>query len=229
MLKTVGKAIKLNLDDLGIAAAILGGVFLLLELVISIVLLTVGRSADSTIAVGWAILPCVGAFVCLFFNTLQAPILFDLQLRFGLTRKSTLLSTVSLMLIDSCASVLFGWLLGELDRLIAHGWVRLLPNLTWVENADAHFPWIVLLLLPLGVTVLGLGAGALLQRFGIRGFWILWGAWMAFIIGQSFIPWDGIIETVTASPVLSALAFGGVALVIVALSVCSLMRATVRN
>lgn len=235
-MKKIKAFLKINISDAGVVAAIVGGGFVLLELVVAIVLLTVGRKSDSTLALGWAILPVVAAFVCLFVNTAQVVVSFDLSLRFGLTRKNALLSTLALMLAESYAAMLLGWLLGELDRLIARGWVLLLPNLTYAEEEWGHFPPAVLLLVPLGVTVLGLGGGALLQRFGLKGFWVLWGAWMVLMVGQKYImdAIDGITNAIGDASFQTVMwitvpIIAVVVIVIMVLSVWSLMRATVKN
>lgn len=227
-MKAAVKMIKLNLDDLGVAAAIVGGTFLLLEAVIAAIMLVQRERAETSIAMGWVLLPVMAGFACLFFNSMQVTIGFDLLLRYGVTRRSSILAVAAHMLTMTCFSFVLAFALGELDRLIAHFWMRTM-HLSMVELADGHIPLYVFLLIPLGLTVLGLGSGALLQRFGIRGFWVLWGAWMVLMIGQSAIPWEGIFETVSASPVLSVLACCGVGLVILVLSVWSLMRSTVKN
>lgn len=227
-MKTAVKTIKLNLDDLGVAAAIVGGAFLLLETVIAVVMLVMRSGAETSIAIGWIMCPMIAGFVCLFFNSMQVTVGFDLLLRCGVTRKSSILAVVAHMLVMTYFSFVLAFVLGELDRLIARFWMQAM-HLQAVELVDGHIPLYILLLIPLALTVVGLGGGALLQRFGRKGFWVLWGAWMVLMLGQSVIPWDGIFETVSASPVLSVLAVCAVGAVILALSVWSLMRSTVRS
>lgn len=227
-MKAAIKMIKLNLDDLGVAAAIVGGTFLLLETVIAIIMLVMRSEAETAMAMGWIMLPIVAGFVCLFFNSMQVTVGFDLLLRYGVTRKSSILAVVAHMLVMTYFSFALAFVLGEVDRLIAQFWMRTM-HLQEVELLGDHIPLFLLILIPLGLATLGLGGGALLQRFGMKAFWVLWGAWMVFLIGQSLIPWEGIFETITASPVLTGLASCAVWLVVLVLSVWSLMRSTVRS
>lgn len=227
-MKTIIKTIRMNLDDLGVSAAILGGAFLLLEGVIAVIMLVMKERAETSAAMGWIMLPVIAGFVCLFFDSMEVVMNFDLMLRYGRTRKTAIASTVALILAQSYFSFALAFVLGEIDRLIAGGWLRLF-HLREIE-INGSIPLPVLLALPLGIVVVSLGAGTLLQRFGRKAFWVLWGLWMAFIVFQSAIPWDDIIEGLGGvSPLLTGAAAGAVGLVILALSVWSLMRATVKN
>jgi len=59
------------------------------------------------------------------------------------------------------------------------------------------------------LTLLSLGAGAALQRFGRKAFWVLWAGWMLLIVFMNEIDWHRFFALDVTIP---ALAIGSVLL-----------------
>lgn len=201
----VGKVIRWNWDDFVLVAAVPAVLFLLLELVIGIVLLTV--RPDTTVAIGGIMLPMAGGIFALIASVNTPTVLFDLLVKNSVTRKRALLGTASMMFLLTAETMLLGWLLGQADVLIARAWVEHLPWLEAVEF-EGVLPLWIWALAAVGVTLFGLGGGAALQRFGIKAFWVLWGAWMALMLLSSQIDWEALFGMTATVPLMAAAALG---------------------
>lgn len=201
----VGKVIRWNWDDFVLVAAVQGGLFIVLELVVGIILLTV--RPDTTAAMGGILLPVVGGIFALIASVNTPTVLFDLIVKSSVTRKRALLGTVSMMLLLTAETMLLGWLLGKADVLIARAWVEHLP---WLETVEFEgvLPLWIWALAAVGITLFGLGGGAALQRFGLKAFWVLWGAWMVLMLLSSQIDWDALFGMPATVPLLAVAAVG---------------------
>lgn len=183
----IRKVFKSCVGDLALIPAVEGGAFLLLETVIAIILLTV--KPDTGIAMGSVFLPIIGGFIALISCTANWIIQFDFCLRYGVTRRSALLGLLAFTVTDVLCALGLGYLLGQIDRLIAYAWMDALP---WVEELeiDVTLPLWGLGIAALALPLLALGIGAALQRFGRKGFWVVWAAWMLFFLGYDSIDWS---------------------------------------
>lgn len=201
----IRKVIRWNWDDFVLVAAVPAVLFLLLELVIGIVLLTV--RPDTTVAIGGIMLPMAGGIFALIASVNTPTVMFDLLVKNSVTRRRALLGTASMMLLLTAETMLVGWLLGQADVLIARAWVDHLPWLEAVEF-EGVLPLWIWALAAVGITLFGLGGGAALQRFGIKAFWVLWGAWMALMLLSSQIDWEALFGMTATLPLLAAAAVG---------------------
>lgn len=201
----IGKVIRWNWDDFVLVAAVPGGLFVVLELVVGIILLTV--RPDTTVAMGGIMLPMAGGIFALIASVSTPTVLFDLIVKSSVTRKRALVGTVSMMLLLTAETMLLGWLLGQADVLIARAWVDRLPWLEAVEF-EGVLPLWIWALAAVGITLFGLGGGAALQRFGLKAFWVLWGAWMVLMLLSSQIDWDALFGMMATLPLLAAAAVG---------------------
>lgn len=215
-------AIKMNLEDLWPFLAVEGGVFLLYEIIEAIILF-VGKP-DTSGAVAGLIVLAMGIMMNLFAGSMYPMLNVDLLLRYSVTRKTALWATLGSMTLNMAVSMAFAALLGWVDHFIARAWVNALP---WVMEVEAVEPplW-AYFAAGLGVVCLGFGAGAVLQKFGRKAFWILWAAWMLLIVGFNIVDWH-ILDTlnipmlaVAAAAVCGVSLLGGSAL---------LLRTSVKN
>lgn len=217
-----GKAIKMNLEDLWPFLAAEGGAFLLYELIEAVVLYTV--KPDTSGAICGAVLLGIGAMMNLFVGAFYPVLNVDMLLKYSVTRKTALLATLGSTALNMTVSMAFAALLGWVDSLIARAWVNALPWVVDVESATV--PLWAYFAVGAGVICLSFGAGAILQRFGRKAGWILWGIWMALIVGFNIVDWhvlDSLNITVTVAALVAACVlglFGGSAL---------MLRTSVRN
>lgn len=215
-------AIKMNLEDLWPFLAMEGGFFLLYELIEAIVLFAM--KPDTSGAVCGMILMSVGVMSNLFAGVFYPNLNVDMLLRYSVTRKTALFATLGTMTLNMTVSMTFAALLGWVDHFIARAWVSALPWVVGVESVEP--PLWAYFVAGLGVVCLAFGAGAVLQKFGRKVFWVLWGAWMLLIVGFNIVDWH-VLDTlnipmmaVTAVAVCLVSLLGGSALI---------LRASVKN
>jgi hypothetical protein len=92
---------------------------------------------------------------------------FGLGVQMSVTRKRMLLGEWLVAMVETAYFLLLIRLAFWLDKLV------ILP--LWGEVEDFSIPWWAWLLVFAGVLLLGYVGGALLCRYGIKGFWGLWG------------------------------------------------------
>lgn len=206
----IKKVLKLNCRDFIIPPILLGGVFLLWEIIEAVIVLAV--RPDSSAALGGVFCPVVGGFFAVIACTANYTVGFEMLLRTSITRKGALLGMVCTMVLETVYALGLGWLMGQVDRLIARAWTAL----PWVERVDIDFsfPLWGLALAAVVITLLGLGTGAALQRFGRTAFWLLWGGYMLVVVFMNQIDWGALFagdRLLAALPVLGvcAVALGG--------------------
>lgn len=216
----LGKAIKMNLEDLWPFLAIEGACFLVYELIEAIILY-VGKP-DTSGAICGVILLAIGVMANLIAGGTYPVLNVDLLLRYSVTRKTALFATLSSMTLNVTVSMACAALLGWVDGRIARLWVNVLPWVTEVESVEP--PLWAYFVIGIGVVCLAMGAGAMLQKFGRKAFWLVWALWMLFVVGINLVDMEAIIEAPATIPALVALCvvslIGGSALT---------LRSTVRN
>ena len=178
-------AIKMNLEDLWPFLAVEGGFFLLYEIIEAIILF-VGKP-DTSGAIAGLIVLAMGIMMNLFVGGCYPVLNMDMLLRYSVTRKTALFATLGTMTLNMTVSMTFAALLGWVDHFIARAWVSALPWVVDVESVEP--PLWAYFVVGLGVVCLAVGAGAVLQKFGRKAFWILWGTWMLLIVGFNIVDW----------------------------------------
>lgn len=216
------KVIKLNLDDLAVITAVLVGVFLLLELIVGIIMAAVKPNSVPTLA--GLLLPCVAVVMGAFINVMHIPMTFDSMLRYSVTRKSALVCTLIVMVLETAWAFLLTLALAQVDRLIAGLWLRARPDLFLEELAVPL--WGVVTMAAV-IIPLGLVGGTALHRFERKALWVIWGGWLAFIIVRGVLGWND-INLVNIPPAYIP-AVAAVAIGLAALCVRYLLRASVKN
>ena len=107
---------------------------------------------------------------------------------------------------------------GELTRL---------PENTLLVN-DFSLDWYWWLLIFAAALAGGLVIGALIQRFGQKGIWIVWGGWVAPVLLLQIIPLDRLTLPDWLSPILFPLVIGLLAAGLLLWSLWSMLHAVVR-
>lgn len=216
------KVIRLNAGDFGVIAAVVGGAFVLIEVLVNIVMAIVKPDTVPTLC--GILLPCAAFMLCLFVNVFQVPASFDFYLRFGLTRKRALGATLTLMGVETLFAFVLTWILAQADRLGPVIWTNLRPG---IGVEEFSIPLWGYALMAVAAVLLGLISGSVIQKFGRKAMWILWVGFMVFLTGMNATDWD-LFEPGTTPP--AALAVGSVMiLAAVCWSVRTLLRASVKN
>lgn len=218
----LGKAIKMNLEDILPLCGVVGAFFLLYEAIEAVVLFTV--KPDTSGAVCGMILVAVCAMMNLFAGCSYPVLNVDMLLRHSVTRKTALFATLGTMTLNMAVSMAFAALLGWADHFIAHAWVNALPWVMEVESVEP--PLWAYFVAGLGVVCLAFGAGAVLQKFGRKAFWILWCAWMLLIVGFNIVDWH-VLDTLNIP--MAAVAAGAACLVSLLGGSALILRANVKN
>lgn len=245
MFQTFKKLVRLNLDDLLLYLGVEGGLFLLIQIIIGCIMYF-GRP-DTGVTVACAIFPIVGGFTALVAGIAHVGISFDQALRFGQTRKRALGLILGLMSLQAAFALALGGMLAAAERFLCvplwaklagmNGWamgnIMPVPEGTMVNGAlvsektliietftlDWYWWLLIFAAAVMGATVVG----ALIQRFGAKGGWIIWGVCMAPMLLTQIFPRSVVSATGWLIPVLAVLFIAGFLW-----SVWSLLHAVVR-
>lgn len=212
MFQTYKKLVKLNLDDLLLYLGVEGGLFLLIQIIIGCVM-HFGRP-DTSVTVACVIFPIVGGFTALVAGIAHVGISFDQALRFGQTRKRALGLILGLMSFQAAFALGLAALLAAVERFLCVPlWVKLAGMNSWVMGNIMPVPegtmvngalvsektliietftldWYWWLLIFALAVAGGTIAGAVIQRFGSKGGWIIWGICMAPVFLGQLLPWE---------------------------------------
>lgn len=222
------KVVKFNAGDFGVIAAAGFGLFLVLQIIITTVMLTVKPDTVPTLC--GILVPVILGFILVLFFISNLVVNFDFLLRSSVTRRTALGSMLTLMVLESAEAVVLSLLLGKIDVLIARAWAAARPELT-VEEFFAPPVWGIALGY-LGVLLLSLISGAALQSFGRKALWVLWAGWMVLAFGINIVDWDALVDrfSLTSGPFPLMIVFAALALLAAAVwAVWEMLRATVRN
>lgn len=246
MFQTFKKLVKLNLDDLALYLGVEGGLFLVIQIIIGCVM-HFGRP-DTSVTVACILFPIVGGFTALVAGISHVGVSFDQALRFGQTRKRALALTLGLCAFESAFALVLGGLLALAERFLCvplwarlagmNGWamgnIMPVPEGTMVNGAlvpektllietftlDWYW-WLLIFALAVGGGVI---VGALIQRFGGKGGWIIWGICVVPMLLLQIFPKELVSSVELVIPVLAVLFVAGFLW-----SVWSLLHAVVRS
>lgn len=204
------KVIRLNLDDLALCLGVVGGLFLLIHGVTAAVLLVTGE--NSSILISGTVLPIAAGFMALIVAVAAMGVSFEQAVRFGQTRRRALGLELGRSLFMGVCSMALAALLTALEQIAAPAlWLKLTglqalsldgplsvpaPDLgapvdpAWATTlyvGDFVLDWwwwpaILALALACGTII-----GAVMQRFGAKGGWIIWGIWMVACFGPQLL------------------------------------------
>ena len=246
MLKLFQKLVKLNLDDLALYLAVEGGLFLVIQIIIGCVM-HFGRP-DTSVTVSCILFPIVGGFVALIAGISHVGVSFDQALRFGQTRKRALGLTLGLCAFESAFALVLAGLLAAVERFLCQPlWAKLAGMEDWASGNIFFSPegttvngalvsgkvlliktftldwywWLLIFALAVGGGVI---AGALIQRFGGKGGWIIWGICVLPMLLTQIFPRELVSSVELVVPVLAVLFVAGFLW-----SVWSLLHAVVRS
>lgn len=246
MLKKFQKLVKLNLDDLALYLAVEGGLFLVIQIIIGCVM-HFGRP-DTSVTVACILFPIVGGFTALVAGISHVGVSFDQALRFGQTRKRALALTLGLCAFESAFALVLGGLLALAERFLCVPlWARLAGMNGWAMGNIMPVPegamvngalvpektllietftldwywWLLIFALAVGGGVI---VGALIQRFGGKGGWIIWGICVVPMLLLQIFPKELVSSVELVVPVLAVLFVAGFLW-----SVWSLLHAVVRS
>lgn len=246
MLKIFQKLVKLNLDDLALYLAVEGGLFLVIQIIIGCVMYF--ARPETSVTVACVLYPIVGGFTALVAGISHVGVSFDQALRFGQTRKRALALTLGLCAFESGFALALGGLLAAVERFLCPPlWAKLAGMDGWTSGAIFFMPegttvngelvsgkvllikdftldwywWLLIFALAVGGGVI---AGALIQRFGGKGGWIIWGICVLPMLLTQIFPRELVSSVELMVPVLAVLFVAGFLW-----SVWSLLHAVVRS
>lgn len=190
------KYCKLNWDDLAFNGFVLAAAFLLVHI---ITLIAMFFTHDShTILLSGILLPILGGFILLITALCALIINHDLNLSFGCTRRQSVYFMFGHLLADSAIYLALCWGLTALERTlfpflwtalfgfdrfcILEGDALLSPQTGSVLLiSDFSLEWWYPPLILLGTLMAGITVGTFIRRFGSKGGWVIWAAFMLFI------------------------------------------------
>lgn len=212
------KLLNLNRNDLLLYLGIIGGTFLVTQIVTACTLIF--SDARGIPMVSGIILPITACVLIAFAGVANVGVSFGQALRFGQTRRRALGLTAGMTAVQGAAVMLLSLLLTALERLLLpalwlalsgaerlmwgevpplpavwdgtdQGWQALLDELSSTLYVDFYLlDWWWYLLLPLIGLLAGFIIGAFLQRFGGRGAWVIWGIWMVLTFAPQLLGYN---------------------------------------
>ncbi len=240
------KLIKLNLDDLALYLAVEGGLFLVIQIIIGCAMHF--ARPDTSVTVSCTLFPIVGGFTALVAGISHVGVSFDQALRFGQTRKRALGLTLGLCAFESAFALALGGLLAAVERFLCPPlWAKLAGMDGWTSGAIFFMPegttvngelvsgkvllikdftldwywWLLIFALAVGGGVI---VGAVLQRFGGKGGWFIWGICVVPMLLLQIFPRELVSSVELVVPVLAVLFVAGFLW-----SLWSLLHAVVRS
>ena len=231
MLKKFQKLVKLNLDDLALYLAVEGGLFLVVQIIIGCVMYF--ARPETSVTVACVLYPIVGGLTALVAGISHVGVSFDQALRFGQTRKRALALTLGLCAFESGFALALGGLLAAVERFLCPPlWAKLAGMDGWTSGAIFFMPegttvngelvsgkvlliedftldwywWLLIFALAVGGGVI---AGALIQRFGGKGGWIIWGICVLPMFLLQIFPQELVSSAELMVPVLAVLFVAG--------------------
>lgn len=194
----------MNRFDLLVELAVPAGLWLLLELIVDIAQSVTGdyvpRGVPAVVALFGA------AMLELFVNAARMCTGYSMGLAMGRTRRCmlglTLGESISHMALVAAEALVLNLVSVGMDRLL---------GFPARESLFAMIPWWVWPLTFFAALAVGFASGILLMAFGQKGFWVMWGIWMAAFIVPANTP--GLSFADMPLPLLAAAAaFAGVVL-----------------
>lgn len=137
------------------------------------------EDADSWLALGTLMAVIIEAMIALLTGAMSMGICFNLQVSMGCTRKRFYVSYYLANVIKDLLIVLLLLLLCATETQLC-GWIY--PGTAGKLDL---FPWLLKLGVPAALAVPAVGSlcGAILLRFGRKGYWVLWFLWMFAFLG----------------------------------------------
>lgn len=246
MFQTYKKLVKLNLDDLLLYLGVEGGLFLVIQIIIGCIMHF--ARPDTSITVACVIFPIVGGFTALVAGISHIGVSFDQALRFGQTRKRALGLTLELCAFEAAFALGLAGILAAVERFLCpplwtklaemNGWAmgNIMPVPEGIMVNGALVPektllietftldwywWLLIFALAVGGGVI---VGAVLQRFGGKGGWIIWGICILPMLLLQIFPKKLVSSAELMVPVLAVLFVAGFLW-----SIWSLLHAVVRS
>ena len=148
------------------------GGFLVTELIGQVIMYFAQSSEKAYFQIGPLVLLFLAVFLLIFLVAGRFSQSFSLGIQMGVTRRRMLLAIWLSSILETAAILLLCALSFWLDRLIftpIYG-----PIMPW-DDVFFLLPWWGWLLMAAVPLILGFISGALLSRYGIKGFCVLWG------------------------------------------------------
>jgi len=194
------------------------------------------------------LLPVVAAVLMMIFSMGHVLTTFDQALRFGCTRKKALMLAFAQIALLSLLNIALSAVLSAAERILAPKFWLLLSGCSdyildtetlripegmsrqdilqgklFIESMSLEQWWALPVIILCGA-VAGVIAGAIVHRFGRKGGWVIWAAWMCFCIAFPQLPWQTSEVTNWLIPLLIVLVAASLLW-----SVHSLLRACIRS
>lgn len=100
---------------------------------------------------------------------------FNMALSMGATRKSFVGSYALFNMVELAGLELLLFVLGKIELALIS---VIYPQCEIILDVTQYFQWKYLLAVIVGMTVVELFLGAVILRFGMKAFWVVWAIWM---------------------------------------------------
>ncbi len=130
---------------------------------------------NECVTLGMLIAMIVLVFIHFFGITFSFVGEFNMALSMGATRKSFVGSYVLFNMVELAGLELLLFVLGKIELALIS---VIYPQCEIILDVTQYFQWKYLLAVIVGMTVVELFLGAVILRFGMKAFWVVWAIWM---------------------------------------------------
>lgn len=130
---------------------------------------------NECVTLGMLIAMIVLVFIHFFGITFSFVGEFNMALSMGATRKSFVGSYALFNMVELAGLELLLFVLGKIELALIS---VIYPQCEIILDVTQYFQWKYLLAVIVGMTVVELFLGAVILRFGMKAFWVVWAIWM---------------------------------------------------
>ena len=130
---------------------------------------------NECVTLGMLIAMIVLVFIHFFGITFSFVGEFNMALSMGATRKSFVGSYALFNMVELAGLELLLFVLGKIELALIS---VIYPQCEIILDVTQYFQWKYLLAVIVGMTVVELSLGAVILRFGMKAFWVVWAIWM---------------------------------------------------
>lgn len=130
---------------------------------------------NECVTLGMLIAMIVLVFIHFFGITFSFVGEFNMALSMGATRKSFVGSYALFNMVELAGLELLLFVLGKIELALIS---VIYPQCEIILDVTQYFQWKYLLAVIVGMTVVELFLGAVILKFGMKAFWVVWAIWM---------------------------------------------------
>lgn len=181
MLEMIKKQFQIRKNELIFLGVSEVAVFIL-GVILQVLIFNLDEDVHSVFELGTLIAFCFSLFVLMMFVLATFGVNFEYAVRMGRTRKSFLIAYIAVTLCHTFVAIITGFILSLIEKQL---YTQLYSQYFYDNMVLAHITPLIVIVVIFVEVIIPMFVGALLLKYGMKAFWILWAIWM---IGTVAIP-----------------------------------------